>query len=494
MAASEPSRSVSRGLVPFALMAALGLPASVALAQGEPPAPMERIPGRPMTPVKLEQGNSDLFSFRVVSTGLESPWSLRYGPDDMLWVTQRTGGAVTRIDPVTGAQQTPLVIEDVLSGSQQGLLGLVLHPELLQGTGNDYVYLSYTYDAAAGEAGAQPDRRGRIVRYAWDNEAEQLIDPVEVLSGIPQGTDHNSGRMQWGPDGMLYYAAGDQGHNQFRNYLLPIQSQRLPTADEVAAQDWTSYTGKVLRLAPDGSIPEDNPEINGVRSHIYTYGHRNPQGIAFSTTGQLYSVEHGPSSDDELNLLAAGANYGWPNVSGYQDDRGYRYVNWSEAPEDLEWEINPLLTEGVEAQSELDFTEAFNPPLASYWVVEDFYPFNEVCGIVCDPTIAPTSVLIYDAGEGGIPEWDNSALMVTLKHGVIYQQPLSEDGTEAVGSPVQWLFTQNRYRDLAFSPDKRSVFLATDTGGAVTPAFGDDPSSNIVHNPGAILMFTYDGE
>ena len=93
------------------------------------------------------------------------------------------------------------------------------------------------------------------------------------------------------------------------------QAQQLPTADQVAAKNWTAYEGKVLRLNPDGSIPEDNPEINGVKSHVYTYGHRNAQGIALGPNGDLYVAEHGDNSDDEINRLQAGGNYGWPYVS-----------------------------------------------------------------------------------------------------------------------------------------------------------------------------------
>ena len=94
--------------------------------------------------------------------------------------------------------------------------------------------------------------------------------------------------------------------------------------DQVTAQNWTAYEGKVLRMNSDGSIPDDNPMINGVQSHIFTYGHRNAQGIAMGSNGDLYIVEHGDKSDDELNHLQAGGNYGWPNIAGYQDDLTYQ--------------------------------------------------------------------------------------------------------------------------------------------------------------------------
>ncbi len=158
------------------------------------------------------------------------------------------------------------------------------------------------------------------------------MDPVDLVSGIPAGEDHNAGRIKFGPDGMLYYSNGEQGHNQFASVCKPIESQLLPTSAEVKDKDWSAYRGKVLRIAADGSIPKDNPKIDGVRSHVFTVGHRNPQGLVFGSNGDLYSSEQGPSSDDEINLLAAGKNYGWPHVNGYQDNQSHIYINWSVAP------------------------------------------------------------------------------------------------------------------------------------------------------------------
>src|SRR5690606_10548112 len=116
-------------------------------------------------------------------------------------------------------------------------------------------------------------------------------------------------------------------------------------------QDWSAYVGKVLRLDLDGGIPDDNPEIGGVRSHAFTYGHRNPQGLAFGPDGTLDSAEQGPKTDDEINILEAGKNYGWPHVAGYQDDMAYVYANWSEGPEDAEYS-DFVIPESVPTQAE----------------------------------------------------------------------------------------------------------------------------------------------
>ena len=106
---------------------------------------------------------------------------------------------------------------------------------------------------------------------------------------------------------------------------------RMPTADELAAKNWIAYQGKSLRLNLDGSIPQDNPEIDGIKSHVFTYGHRNMQGIDFGPDGTLYASEQGPKTDDEVNVLVGGDNYGWPHVVGFQDDKAYQYARWADA-------------------------------------------------------------------------------------------------------------------------------------------------------------------
>ena len=444
-----------------------------------------------VTPIEITSGDSSLFAGRVLTTGLDNPWAMRWGPDNQIWVTERTGGEVTRVDPVSGVQQVVLTIADVYTGPQhEGLLGLALHPELGQGTGNDYVYLSYTINTGTAEA---PVPQAQIVRYSWNDQTLQLGEPEIIIAGLPAGDDHNAGRVVFGPDGALYYSIGEQGHNFGRNFRKPNLAQALPTRDEVAASDWHSYAGKILRLNLDGSIPEDNPEIEGVRSHVYSYGHRNPQGLAFGPDGTLYETEHGPASGDELNIIAPGGNYGWPDVSGFIDDQAYRYINWSEAPADVDQNTDPL-PDSVPQFEESEFTGTMVDPLAAYFVVADDYPIGEICGYICDPTIAPGSVLYYAAGEDGIAEWDNSVLIPTLKHGTLYVQQLGADGQSADGLPEAWLSTQNRYRDVLVSPDGKTVFIATDAFGSAAQKFGDELSTSVLHNPGAILRFAYGEE
>lgn len=444
-----------------------------------------------VTPVEIKTGASELFAGRVLTAGLDNPWAMRWGPDNQIWVTERTGGDVTRVDPVTGVQQVVLTIDDVYTGPQhEGLLGLALHPELGQGTGNDYVYVGYTVNNGTAEA---PEPSAQIVRFSWDDQIQQLGEPMILIEGLPAGNDHNAGRVVFGPGGKLYYSIGEQGHNFGPNLRKPNLAQKLPTAAEVADKDWHTYSGKILRLNLDGSIPEDNPEIDGVRSHLYSYGHRNPQGLDFGPDGTLYSTEHGPASGDELNIIQPGGNYGWPDVSGFIDDKAYSYINWSEAPESVDRNTDPL-PDSVPQFKESAFTGDMVDPLAAYWVVEDDYPIGDICGYICDPTMAPSSALYYAAGDDGIAEWDNSVLIPTLKHGTLYVQHLSSDGQAAEGEPEAWLSTQNRYRDVLVSPDGKTVFIATDAFGSAAQKFGDGLNTSVLHNPGAILRFAYGEE
>jgi PQQ-dependent dehydrogenase (s-GDH family) len=279
-------------------------------------------------PSSVVQG-TDRFDEKVLVSGLAGPWEITWGPEDYLWVTERTAGKIDRINPETGEIKTAITLPEVEApGGQDGLMGLALHPDLLKGKGNDYVFTAFTYvDRARGPDETVKDPNSpyrflytKLVRLTYDPATETLKDPVELIAGLPASSDNNSGRMKIGPDGKLYYTIGDGGNDQLGNWCIPIQAQRLPTAEEVTARNWFAYQGKSLRLNLDGSIPDDNPVIKGVRSHIFTYGHRNMQGIDFAPSGTLYASEQGPKTDDEVNILVPGGNYGWPHVAGLRDD------------------------------------------------------------------------------------------------------------------------------------------------------------------------------
>ena len=265
----------------------------------------------------------DAFVTRVVATGLESPWEVTWGPDGFLWVTERVGKRIVRINPTDGSRVVAATIDEVhQSLEQDGLLGMALHPRLLAGTSEPYVYVMYTYDA---DPGPGLSRRAKIRRYTYDPATERLSSPLDVIDNLPHGTDHGGGRLLVGPDLKLYVSRGDHGANFLANYCLRNRAQDLPTTTEIRAGNWDAYQGKVLRLNLDGSIPGDNPLLAGVRSHVYSYGHRNPQGMVFDASGRLYASEHGQDTDDEVNLIEAGRNYGWPLIAGFQDGPYYAY-------------------------------------------------------------------------------------------------------------------------------------------------------------------------
>ena len=440
----------------------------------------------------------EAFEMRVVAEGLANPLELIYGPDDTLWLTERTGKRVVRVNPVDGAVTVALEIADAVQvASQDGVLGMVLHPELLQETGNDYVYLAYTY-ALEGGTSRQPNRRVKIVRYTYDEASETLGEPFELMTDLPGSGDHNSAKFVIAADNTLYYSIGDQGRNQFAGACLPNQAQELPTAEEVAASDWSKYQGKILRMNLDGSIPEDNPTLDGVQSHVYSYGHRNVQGLVMSEAGLLYGTEQGPKSDDEVNLLEAGMNYGWPHVAGFQDDLAYVYGNWSAAADCQQLEFSDFeIPESVPIAQESEWNHPdFVPPLLTWGTVAVDYDFHSPECVpqewICWPTVAPTGMTIYEGQEQGVPGWKVSLLATALKTGTVYRMALSDDGRSLVGEAIPYFKTTNRYRDVAVGPDGRTFYVITDSANwTVGP---DGIPTNELENPGAILAFTYIGE
>jgi glucose/arabinose dehydrogenase len=168
-----------------------------------------------------------------------------------------------------------------------GLLGLALHPEY---ESNNWLYLYHTTRTSSGLI-------NRVERYRFNEKDNLLEDRQIILDNIPASTNHDGGRLAFGPDNLLYITTGDAGNQN-------------------AAQDTQSLAGKILRVRDDGSVPSDNPFGN----EVYSYGHRNPQGLAWDSNGQLWSTEHGPSGIssgyDELNLIQSGSNYGWPVIRG----------------------------------------------------------------------------------------------------------------------------------------------------------------------------------
>ena len=430
----------------------------------------------------------ETFSSRVVAADLQDPWEMIWGPDEFLWITERSGLRVTRVSPSDGSKQVALVITDGFHSTvQDGLLGMALHPDLLKGRGRDYIYLAYTYNR---NRGAAVTRRLRIRRYTYDAARHSLGAPLDLLDDLPAHDDHGAGRLAIGPDGKLYVTRGDLGSNFLANYCNSNRAQDLPDEAAVRARDWSTYQGKILRLNLDGSIPDDNPVIAGVRSHIYALGFRNPQGMSFAPDGHLYVSDHGPSTDDELDVVVAGKNYGWPRVAGYQDDQAYVYANWSaSAPtpcRDLKFDnLHPPASVPQARESDWHNPD-FVPPLATFFTVPPTYDF----AAFGNATVAPAGIDIYSSPA--IPGWSRSILLATMTAGVVYRVKLDAAGTRLTEQPVEYFPSANRYRDVAVSPDGRRVYLCTDSfGTTVDPATGR--RTDVLANPGTVMEFTYAG-
>ena len=230
------------------------------------------------TEEKVVSQEAELEDIEVVAENLRVPWEIVFLPDGGILITERTG-ALRRV----GEKEQAFSVEGVMPIGEGGLLGLALHPNFKE---NRWVYLYFT-----ARDGDESLFVNRVVRYRLEDNG--LFEKTVIIGGIPGASNHDGGRIAFGPDGYLYVATGD------------AQLSSL-------AQDTSSLAGKILRVRDDGSIPEDNPLGNAV----WSFGHRNPQGLAWDKDGQLWETEHGPTAQDEVNLIEKGANYGWPDSRG----------------------------------------------------------------------------------------------------------------------------------------------------------------------------------
>ncbi|WP_068775391.1 sorbosone dehydrogenase family protein [Paenibacillus sp. FJAT-26967] len=237
---------------------------------------------KPVVP-KLQEISKTGYDTEIVASGLNVPWEIAFASGDRIYFTERPGKV--RVIQGDKLQEKPLLTleEPFVSSGEGGLLGLALDPAF---DTNSYLYVYHTYTSGA-------ETRNRVLRLVQEGDTAR-IDRT-LIDGIPGAENHNGGRIKFGPDGMLYITAGDK-------------------YEPSLAQDQQSLGGKILRIRPDGTIPDDNPFPG---SPVYSWGHRNAQGLAWEPgSGNLFSSEHGQSAHDELNVVIPGGNYGWPLIEG----------------------------------------------------------------------------------------------------------------------------------------------------------------------------------
>lgn len=325
------------------------------------------------------QLDSTTLKVDTVITGLNVPWEIQWGPDGWIWMTERYG-ILSRVNPENGTKQELLDLRDqVRQSGESGMLGLALHPDFQD---SSYVYVVYTYDDG--------DFKEKLVRYEFNGTT--LVDPFILIDNIPANTTHNGSRLLILPDYTILMTTGDAQRGD-------------------APQDKSQLNGKTLRLNLDGTIPSDNP-MEG--NPVWTWGHRNAQGLAMSPGGKIYSSEHGPDTDDELNILEKGNNYGWPNVEGY-----------------------------CNAQDEMLFCNS-----------------NDVTEPVVNwtPTIATSDIIWYN--HDAIPEFKNTILLTTLKDKKVVRINLNETGDEVIETSSFFSDSWGRLRDILQGPEGE-LYIAT---------------------------------
>ena len=220
----------------------------------------------------------------TAATDLESPWSIAVLPDGSALISENDTGLIKHVRDGRTVASVPIDSPLETTG-EGGLMGLAIGPDFAENQ-RLFVYLTSPQD-------------NRVISYRWDDGA--LSDVQEVVTGIPKSRIHNGGRLEFGPDGHLYISTGDASNSE-------------------TAQDLASLGGKILRVTTDGEPAPDNPFPD---SPVYSYGHRNVQGMDWDSQGRMWATEFGPTEDDELNLIEPGQNYGWPAVTGAPGNERY---------------------------------------------------------------------------------------------------------------------------------------------------------------------------
>ena len=465
-----------------------------------------------------QEAGSEKFTKKVIARNLQDPWEIEFGPDKHLWITTSKTCQVLRVDPASGKTEVLLdlssektfpnydQINDFLDGGkplpQGGLMGLALHPGLLKG--KPYVYLALVYDFEGKDRpgdGRNPKDQGyhyktKIIRYTYSAQQRKLENPVTICDVIPGSNDHNGGRLLISEvmgRNYLFYSVGDMGAGQFKN-----------AGRENHAQDVNSYEGKILRFhtEPDSDatpqeawIPDDNPFNRGRQHAVWSLGHRNPQGLAtLQLNGRqvIFSSEHGPFSDDEINIIKPGKNYGHPLIIGYADGNYNGLAAGVTSTDSLPGEWNTRYPDIESEQDNARKLDDFEPPVKSFFPTE-----NRTLLAFADtiragkkspewPSLAPSGISAYTSRA--IPGWKNSLLVTSLKMGKVVRMKLDATGTSFT-EEKDYFPNQVRYRDVTVSSDGLHIYLVTDKSAVTSGPSGENPEEST--EEGAIIEFTY---
>ena len=329
-----------------------------------------------------------------LARGLDLPWALAFLPDGRLLVTEKHRGELVIITP---GVETPRAIKGVphVDGRDQGgLLDVALEPDYAK---SHRIYLSY-YEPRAGGNGLA------VARARLSDGTEPTLESLQLIFRMQptlESTKHAGGRLVFAPDGTLFVTLGERSILKGR----------------VQARDLASDLGKIVRLLPDGGIPQDNPFVDkpGARPEIWTLGHRNVLGAALDAKQRIWVAEMGPRGGDELNLIERGKDYGWPTIGYGEEYSGARIHETTQAP-------------GLEQP-------------VYYW----------------DPVISPGALAIYSARL--IPEWQGNFLIAGLSSEALVRLALKDD--RVVGEERLFSDRHERMRDVVQGPDG-AVYLLTD--------------------------------
>jgi glucose/arabinose dehydrogenase/mono/diheme cytochrome c family protein len=327
--------------------------------------------------------DSTYIGIRTIAKNLDEPWEITWGPDNWIWMTE-FHGTISKINPKTGKKIVLLKLKHVYTRSNTpGLLGMAIEQNQ-----NKFPYLFIIYDTQ----NAKNKIVQNVVRYTIKKDT--LVDP-KILLVIPGAKHHQGSRLRISPKGKLFIADGDAARGFSKKN----------------AQDIHSLVGKVLRINIDGSIPKDNPFPG---SPVWAWGFRNQEGLTFGKDGNLYDSMDGPASDDEVNLIKKGRNYGWPNVNGYCN-----------TPKEKKFCADSSVIAPIK-----DWT----------------------------PTISPAGMIYYNSTT--IPEWKNSLLLTTLKDKTLYVLPLYASGDSIIAQRTYLRRIYGRLRDICSSPNGE-VYIST---------------------------------